>query len=115
MPAYLQLCIETWHHFLPGYHIVQLNYGNLFDYLRVDNLPMGTLIKNFSLPKQSDAIRCAVLHQNGGLWLDADTFILSRSAENFFSIDAEFVLIYKHIMYIMAKRNAYFTSNGLSG
>ncbi len=76
MPGYLQLCIETWKKFLPDYKINILNYRIISDYLDKDTYDFDKL-KQFSLPKQADAIRCALLNKFGGIWLDADTIILS--------------------------------------
>lgn len=59
IPAYLELCIDTWKKYLPNYEIVILNYCNLFDWIEKDTFD-EILYKDFSLPKQADAIRCAI-------------------------------------------------------
>lgn len=76
MPAYIQLCLETWKKYLPEYKIVLLDYANLSEYL-AQELIDKILYKQMSLPKQADCIRAALLDQYGGIWLDADTIILN--------------------------------------
>lgn len=70
MPAYIELCLETWWR-LPS--ITILNYSNLEQYTSY-NIECS---KKFSLPIQADAVRVHVLRDNGGYWLDADTILLS--------------------------------------
>ena len=104
MPAYIRLCINSWKKFLPGYEIIILNYSNLNQWL--SNYYDDILYKEFSLSKQADAIRCAVLRQYGGIWLDADTIILSDEVEKIFNPSAEFSIINVHLAFIAAKPNA---------
>jgi len=77
IPAYIGLCIETWRKFLPEYDINILDYKSIYDYLDKDLYNFEKL-KYFTLPKQADAIRCALLNRYGGIWLDTDTVILSK-------------------------------------
>ena len=70
MPAYIELCLETWWR-LPS--ITVLNYSNLEQYTSYDI----ERSKRFSLQIQADAVRVHVLRDNGGYWLDADTILLS--------------------------------------
>jgi mannosyltransferase OCH1-like enzyme len=75
LPGYLRLCLRTWRRFLPDYEIVVLNYSNLDQWLGKDCYD-ASMYKNFSLPKQAYAVRCAVLKRWGGVWFDTDTFTL---------------------------------------
>jgi hypothetical protein len=106
MHSYLKLCIKTWQKFLPDYEIVILDYSNLDKWLGENFYPKNFYI-NFSLPKQADAIRCAVLKQYGGLWFDTDTIITSPKCRNILNTDSELVLFYRHIGFIVAKQNGY--------
>ncbi len=83
MPEYVKLCIETWKIFFSDYKIVILDYSNLYNFLPTDFYD-ESLYENFSLPKQADAIRAAVLYLYGGIWLDADTIITSSKIKYFF-------------------------------
>ena len=104
IPAYLELCIDTWKKYLPNYEIVILNYCNLFDWIEKDTFD-EILYKDFSLPKQADAIRCAILKKYGGIWLDIDTIITSNKITEILNINSEFTLIGFHIAFIKASKN----------
>lgn len=106
MHPYLKLCIKTWEKFLPDYEIVILDYSNLDRWLGKDFYPKN-LWTDFSLPKQADAVRCAVLRRYGGVWMDTDTIITSSKCQDIFNIDSEIVLFGMHIGFIVAKKNAY--------
>ncbi len=102
IPAYIDLCMHTWQKFLPDYEIVVLDYSNLKNWID-DECYKSILYKKFSLPKQADAIRCAVLRRHGGLWLDADTIITSDKVNELLKIPSDFVLIERHIAFIYAQ------------
>lgn len=104
IPAYIELCIETWRKFLGEYEIVILDYSNYRDY--IGNFYDESLEYNFSLPKQADAIRAAVLARHGGVWLDADTIILSSDVEKLFCYEAELVMLGRDIGFLAAKENS---------
>ena len=106
MPDYIKLCFETWNKYLPEYEIIKLNYSNLDEYIG-KNYFDKILYKKFSLAKQADAIRCAVLKKYGGIWLDADTIITSPDVKNLLNIKSDFVLIDNHIGFIKANKNSY--------
>ena len=81
IPGYIKLCMKTWYKFLPDYEIIVLDYSNLQQYLPKKTYK-SVVFKHMSLAKQSDAIRAALLNENGGIWLDADTII---TGSNFLS------------------------------
>lgn len=66
-PAYIEMCMATWH-----FPFTLLNYENLNEYtdLSIDKL------RRFSLPQIADAVRVHVLRDHGGHWLDADTIMI---------------------------------------
>lgn len=70
MPAYIEMCLETWQDKFP---FIVLNYDNLEAYTEYDI----ESAKRFTLPIQADAVRVHVLRDNGGYWLDADTIMLT--------------------------------------
>jgi mannosyltransferase OCH1-like enzyme len=105
LPAYLHLCMKTWKKFLPEYEIVILDYSNLDEWLG-KNYFDDYLYKHFSLPKQADAIRCALLKKYGGIWLDTDTILTSAKVRDILNIESDFVLINKHIAFIVAKKES---------
>lgn len=105
MPAYIRLCMQTWKKFLPECEVVLLDYSNLEEWLGIDVYD-EILFKDFSLPKQADAIRCALLKKYGGLWLDADTILTSPQVKDYLMIDSELVMISKHLAFIKANNNS---------
>lgn len=105
MPAYIRLCMQTWQKFLPECEVVLLDYSNLEEWLGKDVYD-EILFRDFSLPKQADAIRCALLKKYGGLWLDADTILTSPQVKDYLMIDSELVMISKHLAFIKANNNS---------
>ena len=114
MPAYIRLCIQTWKKFLPEYEVIILDYSNIDKWIE-PNFYDKILYTDFTLPKQADAIRCAVLSKHGGIWMDADTIITSEKIKNIINIDSDFVLLSKHICFIVAKKNSYILKKWQNG
>ncbi|EJT2944479.1 hypothetical protein NVU91_000778 [Campylobacter coli] len=104
MPGYVKLCIETWKVF-SDYRVVILDYSNLHNFLPKDFYD-ESLYENFSLPKQADAIRAAVLYLYGGIWLDADTIITSSKIKYFFENPSNFSIFSSHIGVLKAKKGS---------
>lgn len=74
---YIDLCMKTWEKFLPDYEVIVCDFDNLHEYM--DKKTYESIVfKKMSLAKQSDAIRAALIAQNGGIWMDADTIITKR-------------------------------------
>ncbi|EGG1561931.1 hypothetical protein IDC62_001756 [Campylobacter jejuni] len=105
MPGYVKLCIETWKVFFSDYRVVILDYSNLHNFLPKDFYD-ESLYENFSLPKQADAIRAAVLFLYGGIWLDADTIITSSKIKYFFENPSNFSIFSSHIGVLKAKKSS---------
>ena len=97
--------MQTWKKFLPECEVVLLDYSNLEEWLGKDVYD-EILFRDFSLPKQADAIRCALLKKYGGLWLDADTILTSPQVKDYLMIDSELVMISKHLAFIKANNNS---------
>lgn len=68
MPAYIELCMQTWKR-----PYILLNYENLHEYTDVD----VQRIKRFTLPQIADIVRVHVLRDQGGYWLDTDTIMVT--------------------------------------
>lgn len=81
IPGYIRICMKTWERFLSGYEIVILDYKNMSNYLP-KKVISKILEKNMDLAMQSDCIRCAILREYGGIWIDADTVITSSEIFN---------------------------------
>ena len=79
MPAYINLCINTWEKFLSSdYEILILNFKTIKKYLG-EYLYSKIIFNQLSLQMQADAIRIALLKLYGGIWMDADTIITNDS------------------------------------
>lgn len=81
MPAYIELCIETWKKIIPNLDIVLINQSNLNNY--IGNTYDMEKLKKISLPMQSDIVSAAVLEKFGGFFIDADTLITQNIFEIF--------------------------------
>ena len=68
MPSYIKLCMSTW-----KFPYTVLNYANLKEYTDFDIEG----VKRFSLPQIADCVRVHVLRDQGGVWLDADTVMVT--------------------------------------
>lgn len=75
MPSYIMLCLKTWDIQHIDYTVV--NYENLhkFTDLDVEKLKSN---RRFALYHIADIVRAHILRDNGGIWLDADTILLSN-------------------------------------
>lgn len=106
IPAYIQLCMQTWKKFLPEYEIIIVDYSNIDKYLG-KNFYDNILYKDFPLSILSDTIKCALLKIYGGIWFDADTIITSSEVKKYLNISSDFVLIGQHLAFIKATKNSY--------
>lgn len=73
-PPIVQACVESWRHHNPGWEIVVLDASNLRSYLptrRLVDLVETSAVTPASL---SDLVRFELLHEYGGVWVDATTF-----------------------------------------
>jgi hypothetical protein len=80
IPAYLELCKQTWLKYIPNLEITILNHSNLQDYIG-DVYDIEDL-KKISFPMQSDIVSAAILEKFGGLFIDLDCIV----TDNIFNI-----------------------------
>jgi hypothetical protein len=76
MPHYVRLCMETWANISEA-EIILLDYSTMGRFFKNR---FSERLFNYTLPQQADAIRFAILAENGGLWLDADTIAIKHPA-----------------------------------
>ncbi len=74
LPAYLELCKETWIKNISNCEIHIINYDNIHKYLG-DIYDIAEL-KKIPLAMQSDIISAAILEKFGGLFLDLDCIVI---------------------------------------
>jgi acetyltransferase-like isoleucine patch superfamily enzyme len=79
VPAYLQLCVNTWKKFCPNAEVLILDNSNISDYIDLSYYGPELFSGKFSLPQIADALRAYLLYEHGGIWLDLDTVILDSS------------------------------------
>lgn len=114
IPAYLDLCIQTWRRAFAGFNIIHLNHSNLRDYVSSAALPWQTL-RRLTLSQQKDAISIAVLKKHGGIFMDADTIAVCEPSWILKTLEqAEVVLFGYHLGFVAARRNSNFLSRWLS-
>jgi len=66
-------CIESWKKFCPDYEIIEWNEQN-FDVNKSALIKKGLERKNWALA--ADAMRCFILHEHGGIYVDTDIEVL---------------------------------------
>lgn len=71
-PEYINLCFDTFYKHNAGFDIRILNEKTVYDYL--PNLRKD--INQLSLAHKCDYVRILLLHNYGGIWLDADTIVM---------------------------------------
>ena len=85
IPAYIQLCMQTWKKFLPHAEIHVLDYSNMADYVDAKAVYGERLFSgSFTLSMIADAVRALVLERHGGIWMDADTILTGREIGEYF-------------------------------
>ncbi|EMB5542040.1 hypothetical protein U5699_001771 [Campylobacter coli] len=104
MPGYVKLCIETWKVFFQTIGLLYLTIQICI--ISYQKIFMMKACMKFSLPKQADAIRAAVLYLYGGIWLDADTIITSSKIKYFFENPSNFSIFSSHIGVLKAKKGS---------
>ena len=105
IPAYIQLCIDSWKKYLPDYEIVILNYSNLENWLPKDFYDK-ILYDEFKIAQQTQVIRAAILEKHGGLWLDADIIVTNSDIEKFFDENSELNIFENRIACLKAKKHS---------
>ncbi len=84
IPAYLDLCKDTWVKNIPNCEIHILNHSNLDQY--IGDIYDIEALKTISFAMQSDIISAAVLEKFGGLFLDIDCIVIDDLFRIFNSI-----------------------------
>lgn len=87
IPAYLDLCKDTWVKNIPNCAIHIINHNNLHEYIG-DTYDLENL-KKISFAMQSDIISAAVLEKFGGLFLDIDCIVIDDLFRIFNSISED--------------------------
>lgn len=87
IPAYLDLCKDTWIKNIPNCEIHIINHSNLHEYIG-DTYDLENL-KRISFAMQSDIISAAVLEKFGGLFLDIDCIVIDDLFRIFNSISED--------------------------
>ena len=114
MPDYIKLCIDSWRKYLPDFEIIILDYNNIDKYIG-QNFYDKSLFENFTIAQQTQAIRAAVLEQNGGLWFDADIIVTSREFLNYFDEKSELNIFSNRIACMKAKKGSKILKKWIKG
>jgi hypothetical protein len=73
-PDYISLCLKIMKNKSYLFNLVLLDNHNIYDYLP----DLRRDINNLPIALKTDYIRVALLYKYGGLWLDADTIVMSN-------------------------------------
>jgi hypothetical protein len=107
IPAYIHLCLQTWRNVFQKYNIIPLSYANLSEYLGSESSLIDDTFKALPLQMQKDAILVAVLHENGGIFLDADTIAVNDPNNIFDQIrHTEMIMLGSHMAFVAAQPKA---------
>lgn len=87
IPAYLDLCKDTWIKNIPNCEIHILNHNNLHEY--IDDIYDLVNLKKISFAMQSDIVSAAILEKFGGLFLDIDCIVIDDLFRIFDTISEE--------------------------
>ena len=92
MPAYIQLCMETWYEHIPDLEVVIINHENLREWTgdRIDT----ERFKRITLPMQSDVVSLLTLEQHGGIFMDADTIVTRDIFEEIEKVDPKKLVVF---------------------
>ncbi|EIZ8955596.1 capsular polysaccharide synthesis protein [Cronobacter sakazakii] len=84
-PELVKRCIESVKYHTPDANVIVLNDENIPDYL---NLPEYITTKYqaglITKAQYSDIVRCSLLYQYGGIWMDATVFMTRSLPESFY-------------------------------
>lgn len=106
IPAYLELCMQTWQRAFRGHQIIHLSHANLGQYISPGSLPIDQL-KRVPLSQQKDALSIAVLNEHGGIFMDADTIAVRDPAAVLKALErTELVLFGNHLAFLAARPNS---------
>lgn len=115
IPAYLDLCIQTWSRAFREYNIIRLDYSTVGDYVESGVFPMD-LLKQLALPLQKDAVMVAVLKEHGGIFMDVDTIAVANPVRIVKALEkTELVLFNTHLAMLAAKRRSHVLDRWLAG
>lgn len=103
IPAYLQLCLATWHARGGINQICLVTDINLHNWIAEGVLDLEAL-SEYPIGQRKDAIEIAVLARHGGLFIDVDTIFASPSrAMPEILVDSEIALYGFHLGFVGAQ------------
>lgn len=81
IPAYLNLCVETWKRFIPNHEIKILDVDEFLSCTELKGSELWKLLTSgkCSWAVISDFIRMEILSKYGGVWMDIDTIVTGES------------------------------------
>jgi mannosyltransferase OCH1-like enzyme len=73
-PELVKQCVTSWKYYNPDWNIVLLDTNTLTQYVNLEMYIPDIKQKNIDNTALSDVVRCILLNEYGGLWVDATTF-----------------------------------------
>ena len=92
MPLIVKQCIKSIKKYMGNHQVIVLSEENLFQYVEVPEEIYNKLKEGkFTITNFSDYIRCLILSQYGGIWLDSTIFLTDNidyllKGKKFFSV-----------------------------
>jgi len=98
MPAYIQLCMETWVKNIPELELVVINHENLSEWIDdsqwIDSVRNIERFKHVDYMFQSDIASQLILKKHGGIFMDADTIITKDVFEEIDIMDPDLLIAF---------------------
>lgn len=86
LPELCEISVNSWQKYCPGFEIIVLNSTNFRDYIK---RPIPEHFHQLTIQKKSNWIRCVLVYENGGIWMDT-SILLTQDINTWFNFDCEF-------------------------
>lgn len=87
IPKLCKVCINSWKLHCPEFEITILHLNNFENYIQ---RPIPNEFKKLSIQKKTNWIRCVLIYENGGIWMDP-SILLTQNINKWFNYNYEFV------------------------
>ncbi|KAB1068475.1 hypothetical protein F6U93_07175, partial [Tamlana haliotis] len=89
LPKLCEVCINSWKLHCPGFEIFILNLNNFQNHI---NRTIPKEFDKLTIQKKTNWIRCVLIYENGGIWMDA-SILLTQNITNWFKYEYDFIAV----------------------
>jgi hypothetical protein len=90
IPKTVKLCMDSWKKYNPNYTIRLLTKANYSEYVHIPNTIAAHPLMNDMPQRFADLVRCYVIAEHGGVWVDSSTLMGESLDSWLFPRPAEF-------------------------